>query len=165
MPPAYREFRPPAGLEAAVACLWENDAKQGRVQRVVPDGCLDLIWLADRELVIAGPDTGPRFVTLPARTRSSGIRLRPGPAAPFSVCRRRRCAIFHGSPRLAQTLIEHDLVDALHLMIYPVIVGAGKRLFAETSETKRLRLVESKTVNDGITILVYQRAAGTGDRS
>jgi AraC-like DNA-binding protein len=83
MPPAYREFRPPAGLEAAVACLWENDAKQGRVQRVVPDGCLDLIWLADRELVIAGPDTGPRFVTLPARTRSSGIRLRPGAGGAF----------------------------------------------------------------------------------
>lgn len=83
MPPAYREFRPPAGLEAVVACLWENDAIQDRVQRVVPDGCLDLIWLADRELVIAGPDTGPRLVTLPARTRSSGIRLRPGAGGTF----------------------------------------------------------------------------------
>ena len=50
------------------------------------------------------------------------------------------------SPRLAQTLIEHDLVDALHLQVYPVIVGAGKRLFAETSATKRLRLAEAKTV-------------------
>lgn len=76
-----------------------------------------------------------------------------------------RDIVVHGSPQLAQTLIEHDLVDALHLMIYPVIVGAGKRLFADTSETKRLRLVESKTVNDGVTSLVYQRAARTGDGS
>jgi RibD C-terminal domain len=63
------------------------------------------------------------------------------------------------------TMVLRGVVDALHLMIYPVVVGAGKRLFAHTSETKRLRLVESKTVNDAITILVYQRAAGTGDRS
>jgi dihydrofolate reductase len=68
-------------------------------------------------------------------------------------------------PEWNNTMVLRGVVDALHLMIYPVIVGAGKRLFAETSETKRLRLVESKTVNDGITILVYQRAAGTGDRS
>jgi AraC-like DNA-binding protein len=83
MLPAYREFRPPAGLGAVVACLWENEPMQDRVQRVVPDGCLDLIWLAERELVIAGPDTGPRLVTLPARTRSSGIRLRPGAGGAF----------------------------------------------------------------------------------
>jgi dihydrofolate reductase len=51
-----------------------------------------------------------------------------------------RDIVVHGSPQLAQTLIEHDLVDALHLQVYPVIVGAGKRLFSETSQTKRLRL-------------------------
>ena len=43
-------------------------------------------------------------------------------------------------------------------MVYPVIVGAGKRLFAATSGTKRLQLVEAKTVGDGIHILVYQPA-------
>jgi dihydrofolate reductase len=67
--------------------------------------------------------------------------------------------VVHGSPQLAQTLIEHDLVDALHLQVYPVIVGAGKRLFAETSNTKRLRLVEARTVGDGVHILIYERAA------
>jgi dihydrofolate reductase len=67
--------------------------------------------------------------------------------------------VVHGSPQLAQTLIEHDLVDALHLQVYPVIVGAGKRLFTETSNTKRLQLVEARTVGDGIHILIYQRAA------
>jgi dihydrofolate reductase len=53
-------------------------------------------------------------------------------------------------------LIEHELVDELRLMVYPVIVGAGKRLFAGTSGTKRLQLVEAKTAGDGVHILVYQ---------
>jgi dihydrofolate reductase len=66
--------------------------------------------------------------------------------------------VVHGSPQLAQTLIEHELVDELRLMVYPVVVGAGKRLFAETSGTKRLQLVETKTVGDGIHILVYRPA-------
>ena len=59
----------------------------------------------------------------------------------------------------AQTLIEHDLVDALHLQVYPVIVGAGKRLFGDTSQTKRLRLAEARTVGDGVQILIYEKAA------
>jgi dihydrofolate reductase len=67
-----------------------------------------------------------------------------------------RDIVVHGSPQLARTLIEHDLVDALHLMVYPVIVGAGKRLFTETTAKKNLRLVESKTFKDGITVLIYQ---------
>ena len=67
--------------------------------------------------------------------------------------------VVHGSPQLAQTLIEHDLVDAIHLQIYPVIVGAGKRLVADTSATKRLRLTEAKTVGDGIHIVIYERAS------
>jgi AraC-like DNA-binding protein len=78
--PAYREHRPPIGLEPIVACLWENEPAEDRAQRVVPDACVDVIWLAERELVIAGADTGPRSVDLPARIRSTGIRLRAGAA-------------------------------------------------------------------------------------
>src|SRR4051794_1961305 len=62
--------------------------------------------------------------------------------------------VVHGSAQLAQTLIEQDLVDELRLMVYPVIVGAGKRLFAGTAEKKNLRLVETKTFDDGIHVLV-----------
>jgi hypothetical protein len=80
MLPSYREYRPPSGLEPVVACLWEHEPGEVHSQRVVPDGCVDLIWLAERELVIAGADTGPRVVALPAGTRSSGIRLRHGAA-------------------------------------------------------------------------------------
>jgi dihydrofolate reductase len=69
-----------------------------------------------------------------------------------------RDIVVHGSPQLAQALIERDLVDALHLLVYPVLVGAGKRLFAGTSGTKRLRLAETKTFGDGVHLLVYERA-------
>jgi dihydrofolate reductase len=64
----------------------------------------------------------------------------------------------HGSCRLAQALIENDLVDELHLMVFPVILGTGKRLFGETSDKKTLRLVDSRTVGDGVAILIYERA-------
>jgi dihydrofolate reductase len=61
-----------------------------------------------------------------------------------------------GSIRLARTLIEHDLVDELRLMVYPVVLGAGERLFAEASDKKPMHLVDTQTVGDGITILTYK---------
>jgi len=67
--------------------------------------------------------------------------------------------VVHGSARLAQTLIEHGLVDELRLMVFPVVLGSGKRLFGHTSGKRRLELVSSKTVGDGIVILTY-RAPG-----
>jgi dihydrofolate reductase len=63
-----------------------------------------------------------------------------------------------GSARLVQTLIANDLVDQLNLMVFPVILGTGKRLFGETSAMKPLQLAESKTVGDGIAILIYRPA-------
>ena len=65
--------------------------------------------------------------------------------------------VVHGSGQLVQTLLEHDLVDELRLMVFPVVLGAGKRLFGETSDKKRLRLTDSKVVGDGVVILIYQR--------
>jgi dihydrofolate reductase len=66
--------------------------------------------------------------------------------------------VVHGSARLVQTLIELDLVDELRLMVFPVVLGSGKRLFGDTSDKKPLRLVDSKVVGDGVAILVYQPA-------
>jgi dihydrofolate reductase len=66
--------------------------------------------------------------------------------------------VVHGSAQLVQTLLEHDLVDELRLMVFPVVLGTGKRLFGETSDKKPLRLVDSTVVGDGVAILVYQRA-------
>jgi dihydrofolate reductase len=64
--------------------------------------------------------------------------------------------VVHGSARLVQTLIEHDLVDELRLMVFPVVLGGGKRLFGETSDKKTMRLVDSKMVGDGVAILTYE---------
>jgi dihydrofolate reductase len=64
----------------------------------------------------------------------------------------------HGSAQLAQTLIEHDLVDELRLMVFPVVLGTGKRLFGDPGEKKTLRLVDTKVVGDGVVILTYAPA-------
>ena len=67
--------------------------------------------------------------------------------------------VVHGSPQLVQTLVEHDLVDQYNLMVFPVVLGAGKRVFGETTDKKSLRLVDSKIVGEGVAILVFQPAA------
>src|SRR5437867_5337629 len=71
---------------------------------------------------------------------------------------RRGDIVVHGSAQLVQTLIEHDLVDELRLMLFPVVLGSGKRLFGETSDKKPLRLSSSKIVGDGVAILIYEPA-------
>jgi dihydrofolate reductase len=70
--------------------------------------------------------------------------------------------VVHGSAQLAQTLLERDLVDELRLMVFPVVLGSGKRFFGETSDQKPLRLVDSRTVGDGVAILVYRPAGVDG---
>lgn len=64
--------------------------------------------------------------------------------------------VVYGSRRLVHTLIEHDLVDEVRLMIYPFVLGAGERLFGETSDKKPMRLISTRTVGDGLAFLIYQ---------
>jgi dihydrofolate reductase len=63
-----------------------------------------------------------------------------------------------GNRTLVQDLMENDLVDQVNLMIFPVVLGTGFRVFGEYTDRKALRLVESKTVGDGIVVLIYERA-------
>ncbi len=63
-----------------------------------------------------------------------------------------------GSAQLVQSLMEQDLIDEYRLMVYPVVLGKGKRLFIPESKKHALRLAEVKPIGDGILILIYQRA-------
>ena len=58
--------------------------------------------------------------------------------------------------QLVRTLMEHDLVDELRLKIFPVVLGAGARLFGQTSDKKPMRLVDTQTSSDGIAYLTYE---------
>ncbi|PWU23263.1 MAG: pyrimidine reductase [Candidatus Rokuibacteriota bacterium] len=71
--------------------------------------------------------------------------------------------VVHGSARLVRTLVEHNLVDELRLMIFPVVLGEGRRLFGQTGPKQRLQLVESRVVGDGVVILVYRRTNAESD--
>jgi dihydrofolate reductase len=65
--------------------------------------------------------------------------------------------LVYASYQLGHALFEHDLVDELRLFVYPVVLGAGERLFGETSDKKTMRLVRARAVGEGLTFLTYER--------
>jgi dihydrofolate reductase len=64
--------------------------------------------------------------------------------------------VVYASYQLVRTLLEHDLVDELRLVVFPVVLGAGERLFGETSDKKPMRLVDTRTIGDGLAFLTYE---------
>ena len=63
--------------------------------------------------------------------------------------------VVYASTQLVHTLMEYDLVDELRLMVYPVVLGAGERLFGDISDKKPMRLVRAQTVGDSLAFLTY----------
>lgn len=68
--------------------------------------------------------------------------------------------VVHGSSRLVQALVANDLMDELRLMVFPVILGSGKKLFTEMDQKKSMKLISSQTVGDGVEILIYEPTQG-----
>jgi len=64
--------------------------------------------------------------------------------------------LIYASYQLVRTLIEHDLVDELRLVVFPVMLGYGERLFGGTSDKKPLRLLSTRTIGDGLVFLTYE---------
>jgi dihydrofolate reductase len=64
--------------------------------------------------------------------------------------------LVYASYQLGRALLEHDLIDELRLVVFPVVLGAGERLFGETSDKKAMRLVATRTIGDGLAFLTYQ---------
>ncbi len=64
--------------------------------------------------------------------------------------------VVYASYQLGRTLMEHDLVDELRLVLFPVVLGAGEHLFGETSDKKPMRLVDTKTIGDGLAFVTYE---------
>jgi dihydrofolate reductase len=64
--------------------------------------------------------------------------------------------VVYASYQLGRILIDHDLVDEIRLTVFPVVLGAGERLFGETSDKKAMRLVDARTVGDGLAFLTYE---------
>jgi dihydrofolate reductase len=77
------------------------------------------------------------------------LRLKEQPGKDISIS---------GSPTLVRSLLEDDLLDELRLMVHPIVVGSGKRLFEEGSDQKALELLDSKTFSTGVLYLTYQPA-------
>ena len=76
----YREHAPPPALAPWVQCTWQRSGDGGPPVRVVPDGCMDIVWIEGVGTQVVGPNTRAFLVTLAAGTRVAGVRMRPGAA-------------------------------------------------------------------------------------
>jgi dihydrofolate reductase len=123
-------------------------------------------WFASRWLSRGGVwadklNSMPKFVvssTLQKAEWSNSTIIKGDVVSQVSKLKReiRGEILVYASYQLVQTLIEHDLVDELRLVIFPVVLGAGKRLFGETSDKKPMRLVEETIIGDGLTFVTYE---------
>jgi dihydrofolate reductase len=128
-------------------------------------------WFAERWLSRTGAWADrlnglPKYVvssTLAAPRWGKGAVLSGEMAAAVAKLKREvdgNIVVF-GSRQLAPTLIDHDLVDEVRLTVFPVILGAGERLFGTTGDPKSLRLIDSRTIGDGLTHVRYEVVRAT----
>jgi len=103
----------------------------------------------------------PKYVysstlTDPAWTNTTVVRGDLGEVVARLKQAHERDIVVHGSTQLAQALIDRGLADEVRLMVFPLVLGTGKRLFGPTTDMKRLRLTSSQAVGEGVAVLTYQ---------
>lgn len=162
----YREFAPPTGLASVVACLWENHGVREEEQRVIPDGCVDLVWLGG-ELSIVGADTGPVVVEpTGADEPVSGIRLRPGAAGavlgiPASQVRDARVPAVTVWPDAAagvgEALAAADPADRLGLLARAILRRGGERDGLVAAAARRLGAPDARIARVAADLGVSER--------
>jgi dihydrofolate reductase len=150
-----------------------DDGNQFKLQETLESEALLIGRVTYESFAAAWPgregDFADKFNTMPKYVVSSTLEdpewnnttvLRDDPAEEAAKLKEQVDGIVQvpGSLRLVQALIEADLVDELHLMVFPVILGTGRRLFGETSEKSDWRLTEATPVgSDGVLVLIYER--------
>jgi dihydrofolate reductase len=127
-------------------------------------------WFASRWLPRTGEwadklNSIPKYVvssTLTDAKWSNGTLIKGD--VPSEIARLKRqvsgVILVYASYQLVHTLIEHDLVDEMRLVVFPVVLGAGERLFGETSDKKPFRLVDATTIGEGLALVTYQAIRG-----
>ena len=102
----------------------------------------------------------PKYVVSATEARWSNATVLDGARAAVAGLKREVDGeiLVYASYELGQALMEHDLVDELRLVVFPVVLGAGRRLFGPTSGAKALRLVGVQTIGNGLVHVTYQRA-------
>ncbi len=126
----YREFLPPVGLRGSLACFWSRRGDRASV-RVVPDGCVDIVWRPGHGAIVVGPDTGPWLSDPDFGALSFGVRFLPGAGGaalglPLEELRDRRLGLFE----LGLDPREHLHGGADPADVPRLLVAAASRLSA-----------------------------------
>jgi len=143
----YREWAPPPAWRAVVACCWEQRVAEARVQRVVPDGCADLL-LRETSAEVVGVADEAALVSLPAGTRIRGVRIRPEAVAPsFGVT---------ASELRNRTVDATDVVGARRsraLVAEPALDDWIQSIEPDARAARAVRLLEVGTVDEAAAAL------------
>ena len=185
VPARYRERPPHPALAQVLTCTWSGAARDG--MRILPDGCIDIVWIGNEALTVAGPDTAPNVADLPEGTLTVGIRFRSGRAPGFlrtdaheltdrSITLEDVWGV--EARRLAQRLASAATVDAKETVLeqallsrrdgverpHPVVDAAVEMIAAAPSTTRVGAISRELDVSERHLRRRFERAVGYGPK-
>jgi AraC-like DNA-binding protein len=163
----YREHPPPPALAPWVQCAWQRSGDGGSPVRVVPDGCIDVVWTEGAGTQVVGPNTTAFLVPLASGTRVVGVRLHPGAAPALlgvdaAALRDGRRAIDDAwgdeGQRLAEALDEHD--DRAHVLLSAL----AQRAASAAAPDALVRAAIGRLLVPRVTVAALARELGVSER-